>query len=214
MKNMEDPAKKRWNEWYKTHANDPIKYDDWLVEFCEIITKCKTAIIDLGCGTGNDTKYLLEQGKDVIPCDYCEHAVQTVQHNFPSIKGAECFDMREGLPFPDDFVELVIADLSLHYFSENDTIRILNEIKRILTKDGVLLFRVNSTKDVNHGAGEGLEIEKHFYRTDDGRQKRFFDKDDAEKFFIDWNKLVLREETMDRYQELKVLWVGGFRVKK
>jgi len=28
------------------------------------------------------------------------------------------------------------------------------------------MFRVNSVNDVNHGAGEGKEIEPNFYQTD------------------------------------------------
>ena len=44
-----------------------------------------------------------------------------------------------------------------------------------------MLFRVNSVKDVDHGAGEGKEIESHLYETADGRLKRFFDEKDIQK---------------------------------
>ena len=52
-----------------------------------------------------------------------------------------------------------------------------------------MFFRVNSVKDVNHGAGEGKEIESHLYETADGRLKRFFDEKDIQKFFADWENL-------------------------
>lgn len=45
---------------------------------------------------------------------------------------------------------------------------ILNEIRRILVPGGHLLARVNSINDVNHGAGQGTEVEHHLYRTEDG----------------------------------------------
>ena len=41
------------------------------------------------------------------------------------------------------------------------------DIKRILTNNGHLIFRVNSINDVNHGAGEGNEVEPHLYETSD-----------------------------------------------
>ena len=35
-----------------------FEYDDeWLNDFDEIINNCKTPILDLGCGTGNDSLY-------------------------------------------------------------------------------------------------------------------------------------------------------------
>ena len=77
-----------------------------------------------------------------------------------------------------------------------------------------MLFRVNSVKDVNHGAGEGKEIESHLYETADGRLKRFFDEKDIQKFFSEWEKLYIHEEKMGRYGTEKVLWRGALKVNK
>ena len=41
----------------------------------------------------------------------------------------------------------------------------------------------NSIKDVNHGAGQRIEVEHHFYRTEDGMFKRFFDEGDVRRLF-------------------------------
>ena len=99
-------------------------------------------------------------------------------------------------------------------FNEEDTKNILNEIKRVLQKDGILIFRVNSTKDVNYGAGEGEEIEKHFYRTQVGMYKRFFDKEDIEYFFKKWKNLYINEEQMTRYEKVKEVWKCAYKVEK
>ena len=91
---------------------------------------------------------------------------------------------------------------------------ILEEIKRVLKPSGLLLFRVNSVRDVNHGAGEGKEIEPHLYETSDGRYKRFFDQSDIERFFAEWEKFYVHEETMGRYEKEKILWRCAMQVKK
>ena len=207
-------ANERWNKFHSNYEREQIKYDDWLDLFERAISECKTPIIDLGCGSGNDTLYLIEKGKQVIPCDYSQNAIKNIQKNFPEVTRAECFDMTKGLPFVDNFTSIIISDLSLHYFTEEKTFEIIEEIKRVLKPNGILIFRVNSVKDVNHGAGQGKEIESHLYETEDGRYKRFFDEKDIKKFFADWEKLYLHEETMGRYELEKVLWRGTFKVNK
>jgi len=204
-----DKVKEEWNEIYtnQKHKINEIKYDDWLDLFIDDINRCDTPIIDLGCGGGNDTKYLTEKGKIVIPCDYSEKAIENIKNNFHEIERVECFDMTKVFPFTDSFTGIIIADLSLHYFSEDTTYRVLENIKRILKTEGLLIFRVNSINDINHGAGEGLEIETHFYQTEDGRTKRFFDESDIKRIFGNWDILYMREDTMFRYKYPKALWI-------
>lgn len=107
--------------------------------------------------------------------------------------------MLNGLPFEDNSLELVIADLCLHYFREEDTFKIITEIKRILKDGGHLIFRVNSMNDVNYGAGQGKEIESHLYTTNDNRLKRFFDEKDILHFFSQFDIQCLHEDVLTRY---------------
>ena len=207
-------ANKNWDKVHSHYDRNQIKYDNWLDLFENEINNCKTPIIDLGCGSGNDTLYLIEKGKKVIPCDYSKNAIKNIKNNFPEIDKTECFDMTKGLPFKTCFTDIIICDLSLHYFTEEITFEILEEIKRVLNPNGLLLLRVNSVKDVNHGAGKGKKIENHLYETEYGTYKRFFDEKDFDKFFVNWDKIYLHEETMDRYDLEKVLWKGAFKVNK
>ena len=207
-----EKANERWNSIHSHYERKKIKYDDWLELFDRAIKNCKTPIIDLGCGSGNDTLYLIERGKKVIPCDYSKNAIENIKNNFPEIERAECFDMTKGLPFEDNLTDIIISDLSLHYFTEKKTFEILDEIKRVLKPNGLLFFRVNSINDVNYGAREGKEIESHLYETADGRYKRFFDEKDIASFFANWEKLYIHEEKIGRYGAEKVLWRGAFQV--
>ena len=112
-----EKANERWNSIHAYYERDKIVYDDWLELFNKTIDNCATPIIDLGCGSGNDTLYLIERGKKVIPCDYSQNAIQNIQRNFPEVERTACFDMTKGLPFEDNFTDLLISDLSLHYFT-------------------------------------------------------------------------------------------------
>ncbi len=195
-----------WNSSFKIRMRDEIVTDDWLDLFSEEINGCNTHIIDLGCGGGNNTLYLIRKGKKVILCDFTDRAIKQVKMNFPEITRAEQFDMLNGMPFSDGFTDIVVADLCLHYFTTEATLSILNEIKRILRPCGLLFARVNSVNDVNHGAGEGVQLERHLYLTKDNRYKRFFDEQDIAFFFHGWSKVYVDEERMMRYKDEKVLW--------
>lgn len=207
MKNDEiKNSLKYWNDMHIKYDRNEIKIDDWLDKFIDIIDKCATPIIDLGCGSGNDTLYLIEKNKKVIACDQSINAIENIKKNFPEVFDTKRFNMLDGLPFGDNSCDLIIADLCLHYFKEKDTFRIIQEINRVLTKDGYLIFRVNSINDVNYGAGMGKEVEYHLYKTDDNRLKRFFDKEDILYFFSNFKIEYLNEEIMYRYEKYKKLY--------
>lgn len=155
-----------WNNLHKKFVqNNGSKYDNWLDEFESIIMNVETEIIDLGCGViGNVTLYLLEKGKKVISCDFAEEALNAIK----MIKDSKTlkFDMLDEFPFEDNSTNLVIADLSVHYFREKDTIRIISEIKRILRPNGYLLFRLNSTNSTEYKKiieNSEKEIEPHLF---------------------------------------------------
>lgn len=208
---MADLYKDKWNQLHKEFSENPkniMKYDDWLDEFKDIIDNVNSEIIDLGCGvTGNNTLYLLERNKKVLSCDFAEEALNVIQKHIPNSKTI-CFDMTERFPFSDNVTELVIADLSIHYFSQEITKNIIKEIKRVLKSNGYLIFRVNSTnsteyKKLQKKTEERIEDKFFFFK---GIQKRFFDEKDLKKFFEDWDIEYLKEGNMNRWSEDKIVW--------
>lgn len=204
-----DNYKKIWNEKHKVYFNGTIEHDDWLDNYEEIINHTKRHIIDLGCGVGNNAFYLTKKGKKVIACDYSDEALKIISDNLPQVQTKQ-FDMKDEIPFESDFTDLIIADLSLHYFTFKETVKILEELKRVLVSGGYLIFRVNSINDVNHGAMQGIELEKHYYEVN-GMKKRFFDKEDLIEFFSSWIIIELKEELMTRYTKPKIIFKGLVR---
>ena len=214
MKEDNIKLKNKFNVLYKDYKRSNIKYDKWLELFDNELIECNTPIIDLGCGSGNNVLYLIEKGKEIIPCDYSENAIESIKVNFPEIKKIKCFDMIDGLPFVDNYTDIIISDLSLHYFSKATTMYIIDEIKRVLKPNGILLIRVNHINDFNNGTKKIKEIEKHYYETEDGRFKRFFDRNDIVDFFKNWDIQYINEEIMKRYGNDKIVWECKIKVKK
>lgn len=190
-----------WNETHKKFSSGKIVYDNWLDDYKDVLNKCKTKVLDLGCGTGNDTLYLTEKGFSVVACDYSDVAIEKINKEFNNVE-TKIVDISKHLPFEDNSFDLIIADLSLHYFDENTTKNIMREIKRILAPNGYLIARVNSVEDINHGAGQGKKLEENFYYVE-GYNKRFFTSQDAVKFFSIIGDTKVKEADMLRYSNPK-----------
>lgn len=194
-----------WDNVFKKQINKEILQDDFLERYYMYFKNLNGIFVDLGCGTGHISKTLKEKGKNVIAVDNSEVALSIVKEKI-KVKTLYC-DIKNKLPFDNNTVICMIADLSLHYFSEEDTFNILNEINRVLKDDGILIFRVNSILDINYGANSNYEIEKHYFNVDNNK-KRFFDIKDINYFFKMFNIVEVKENKMYRYDQEKIVIEG------
>ncbi|MCZ8515866.1 class I SAM-dependent methyltransferase [Paenibacillus filicis] len=199
-----------WDGIFSGLQPSQVRYDLWLEPFHEELNKsADLAILDLGCGAGNNALFLSERGYRVLACDLSEAALSKVREVAPSAETRR-IRLPEPLPFDDESFQIVVADLSLHYFSWNDTIQIIADIRRILRPGGMLLCRVNSVHDVEYGSGKGELLEPHYYEWE-GKRKRFFDREQLEKLFKEGFSAELQEQTMNRYDKPKAVWTAAAR---
>ena len=194
---MNDGYVGMWDNLSKRRSGIPA-YDLWLDEYIDLFDEDKE-ILDLGCGIGADTLYLLEKGYKVLSTDFSNEALQSIKNNIPNSK-TMYLDMRDNFPFEENSYSIIVADLSLHYFDNETTIHIMNEIKRILSNNGILLARVASVNDFNFGAGEGEKLKKNYY-FEGAYTKRFFDLEDVNKYFGIIGNVEAKETEMIRNEE-------------
>jgi len=164
------------------------------------ISKIKDkSVLELGAGKGIDTIYLRKIARELIATDLWpieELKISYVNHEAP-------------LPFKDESFDVVVASLTLHYFSWNQTIETVREVSRVLKTEGLLICRVNSEKDTHYGATGHSEIEQRLFIVN-GQQKRFFSrKDITELFGSSWKLENLEEKQIDRYAYPKTIWEFG-----
>jgi len=202
-----------WDSHYSGPGPKAKSVEPWLDAYDPILEPSRgTPIVDLGCGAGHDTEILLGKGYSVLACDFSSEAIRLVRERCPEAR-TMVFDMTEGLPLPDASARVIVSDLSLHYFDWAATRRIVAEIGRVLKAGGSLLCRVNSTKDFNYGAGQGIEIELNYFDVD-GWRKRFFDETALRILFSEgWEILSILEKSMERYGKTKVLWELALRLQ-
>jgi SAM-dependent methyltransferase len=180
--------------------------DPWLEKWLPLIQKKSAGgdVLELGCGRGWDTADLLSAGCRVIATDI---STGNLGECTKSVPDASFVQMDNGKPFPfaDHSLPVIVASLSLHYFSWDVTLRIASELRRGLKADGILLARFNSTHDHHYGAASELEIEPNFYQVRTST-KRFFDEPAVRTFLQGWDIRFLEENIIHRYEKPKFVW--------
>ncbi len=198
---------KYWKKHLKTHEGENLDFlsDIWLEKYSDIFDKIpKNQALDLGCGLGQYTKYLIDKGFNVTSADISIEVLNRLKRNIQEANIKE-LDMIKPLPFKDNSFDLVFANLSIHYFDSETTIKLLKEIRRILKENGYFIGSVNSSKTYKFIEDVAQEIEPNYYY-ENGRKVRLWDKDQFDYFFKEFNLLKLEEVETTRWNKTKIMW--------
>lgn len=208
---MDEQIRKRWDDWFfdeKSYRLD-INYTPWLERYFHLLKNLKLPrVLDLGCGRGFDTRYLKKKGLETFTTDYSWGALRAARKTAPSSCLLQ-FDSREHFPLSDRTFGIVVANLSIHYFSSLETSKIITELHRILIHEGWLIARVNSISDhgfqsVKDDAKMKIDEDYYFFHN---IPRRYFRKETIRQFFSNGWKIGHMEETkLLRYEKSKALW--------
>ena len=181
--------------------------DPWLERWLPLVVERSqhAPVLEMGCGYGDDTVTLVNAGLNVLAFDMQPTCVAMTKMRAPKAD-VECRDIRTAFPQNWPKFAVIVASLSLHYFSWEQTQAIIQKIRFSLLPGGLLLCRVNATDDHNFGAGTGLQVEANFYAAQK-QMKRFFDEDALERLFAkDWRVLSREHIITNKYVQAKALW--------
>ena len=185
------------DEYWKRHINTELEEDLWINDYKEYLNG--GICLDLGCGIGQYTKWFMENGYEVISSDISMIALEKVKEFNKNIVN---LDMREKLPFIDNMFDVVFANLSIHYFSDLDTKKLMNEIKRILKEDGLFIGSVNGMAGLDVIKDTAQELDYHYYFNKD-RYIRLFDKDDVKNYLSVFDIIRIDERETVRFEHKK-----------
>lgn len=151
-------------------------------------------IVDLGCGMGKNAIYLHDQGYQVIACDFSPIALETLAQHRPGIE-THCFDMTQGIPLARGNIGVVLASLSTHYFSLEDTLAVHRAVLDLLEPGGIFLLRVNSLQDIETRGRrqDAVLLEPDYYQQADGTTRRYFSMASLSDTLTGFELLALRE---------------------
>lgn len=189
--------------WESFYSNDSLDYplvDERFID--RLLPLCQNKkVLDLGCGNGVISSSLVSKEITVIASDFSEEALKSFHIKEPQVEVVR-FDMVNKFPFIADYFDVVVAELSLHYFSKRKTRRILSEISRVLVPEGLLIARVNSTRG-EYPPNGAEKITKDYYRVG-GITKHFYSIDSFKNLFdASWEVVEIEEQETYKYRSLK-----------
>ena len=115
----------------------------------------ETSVLDLCCGSGQATKFLVERSHHVSGLDASPLSLRRAQKNVPQANYVEAF--AEAMPFPDSQFDVVHTSVALHEMEAQQLQQILKEVQRVLRPDGVFTL-VDFHKPTNPLFVPGLSL--------------------------------------------------------
>ena len=127
--------------------------------------RSEIAMLDLGCGAGNNAMFLAENGFSVVGIDGSPSAIEICKERFreQGLQG----EFREGdflhLPYADGRFDFVLDRESLYANRRNDIKEATAEVYRVLKQGGLFLSFMYNT-DHPRISRSGEEIEPNTYK--------------------------------------------------
>jgi SAM-dependent methyltransferase len=188
--------------WNKKHSSGD--YEDLrhlpspLAKLAESYFPKKSHLLDLGCGVGRDAEFFTKKGHKVFATDFSEEAIKLCREHFAG-SGIEfaVHDMQEPLPYENKKFDVVYANLSLHYYSDQKTREIVLEIARILKPNGIFAFACKSYDDL-HNSSE--EVEKDIFVSSTGVAIHLFSTEYAQSVLKGFFSVQYLDEVEEEYK--------------
>ncbi len=115
-------------------------YNDTYDTFCLLLNKPNASILELGCGPGNITRYLLAKRPDfnITATDLAPNMVKLAKANNPSANCVvlDCKNI-SSLPTPFDGI---VCGFCMPYLSKDECLKLIKDCASQLNNNGLLYF--------------------------------------------------------------------------
>lgn len=176
-------------DWFKDH-ND----DNWWQEGTETFLsflKPGSTILDVGCGAGIKSRYLVEKGFEVVGIDFSEKFIEIAKRENPDIT-FQVMDMNDVENLNSKF-DAVFAQASLLHIPKNNIVNVLTKLVSVLNKNGHLYIAVKEVRDEQK---EEDILKENDYGYEYERFFSYYSMEELEKYLKDLNiEIVYRNSS-------------------
>jgi SAM-dependent methyltransferase len=176
-----------WNKVAKLYQDkfmDIDLYNDTYDSFCAQLNMDDASILEIGCGPGNITKYLLNKNPalKIKGIDIAPNMIALAKANNPTAD-FKVMDCRVIDQLQDKF-DGIVCGFCLPYMSEPDALKLIKDCSNLLTGTGVLYISFV----------EGDYLQSGFQTASSGDRTYFY------YFPLEWLQRVLRDNGFKRIE--------------
>lgn len=163
-----DVFDKRANE-YQARFMDVGLYHDTFDLFCNSITKENAEILELACGPGNITRYILNKRPDfnILGIDLAPNMIELAKRNNPTAS-FQCMDCRD-IHLLGKKYDAVMCGFCLPYLSKEESVQLINDVYNLLESNGLLYISTMEDDYAKSGlerSSSGDQMYIHYHQAD------------------------------------------------
>jgi SAM-dependent methyltransferase len=158
-----DYAADRWDELSKKH------FDRLLLKEFAAVNKDKGPCADFGCGPGQTTKFLYDNGLENISGSDLSPAMVSMARKLSPHITFETADLLN-LAYPPGSLGSAVAFYAIVHFTNDQVRKCFEEINRVLKTGGDFLFSFHAGDEVVHfdkAHDKEIDVDLFFFKTDD-----------------------------------------------
>ena len=191
---------KTWKNYYvklRQLPESPDQPASFVVEAFPALKRHETRrVLDLGCGGGRHCVYLAKSGFGVIGVDVSESKLKMARKWIQKEKLTNVAFVRgtwNNLPFGNCHFDVVVSVDAIHHAVKAVITKTIDEIHRVLKKNGLFLANLISVKHNRYGEGQKVEdgtfkFSEHFKGKCFEWMHHFFTKQEASELLIHFTK--------------------------
>ena len=184
-----------WNKvasLYQDKFMDLDLYNDTYDFICNSITSDRATILEIGCGPGNITKYLLSERPDfdIFGIDIAPNMIELAKNNNPTASFA-IMDSRKIDEIKTTY-DGIVCGFCLPYLSQKDSRKLITDSYNLLNENGLIYISFVEGDPNKSGfqiGSSGDRIYFYYHNLDDMKTQLFENKFNELKVFrVDYKK--------------------------
>lgn len=140
-------------------------------------------VLDLGCGTGRHTAYLVQNGFELIGCDSSEAALRIVREVLPEVELLVCD--AGSPPYRNQSFDGIFCHAVIQHGTLAAIRKTIAEMHRVLRGGGALFLTVTSTEHPEYQTGHEIEpgTKLHIDAIDGDMPHHYFTEQEMRQLF-------------------------------
>ncbi len=170
-------------------------------------------MLDVGCGTGDQVFHYAQKGAIATGVDQNRNMIELAEKNWERRRFNQAtFDIASAseLPFPDGYFDIVSISLALHEMRRDERNKAVSEMKRVVKKNGVLMFVDFQVPSPRNLIGYGIRAVEFIAGRENHKCFRDYMAQGGLKQILKENRLVVQEEALLKSGNIQILKVNNY----